>query len=158
MDTKKSNTPGPDSNYQRRENFQPPTRQFNSRLLLQSSGWIQRLASNLNDLFTVRDVKVARATTTGRDSWVKDENFSRSQVVSFAVHGGLAMLLLISLTTKIPIVENIKQLTPRISAHDPKELRFLVETPTIGASHGGGSGGERNPIPVSTGQPPPFAN
>jgi len=158
MDTKKSNTPGPDSKHQRRENFQPPTRQFNSRLLLQRSGWIQRLVSNLNDLFTVRDVKVARATTTGRDSWGKDENFSRSQAVSFAVHGGLAMLLLISLPTKIPIVENIKQLTPRIFAPDPKELRFLVVRPTLGASHGGGSGGERNPIPASAGQPPPFAN
>src|SRR5579863_2761 len=156
MDTKKSNTPGPDSNYQRRENFQPPTRQFNSRLLLQSSGWIQRLASNLNDLFTVRDVKVARATTTGRDSWVKDENFSRSQIVSFAVHGGLAILLILTLAGKIPITLDGRKISGPIFAPEPGFLRSLVQRPTPNPTHGGGGGGDRNPIPVTIGDRPRF--
>jgi len=156
METKKSNTPGPDLIHQRCENPQPATRQFNSRLLLHHSGWIQSLISNLNDLLTVRPTRAARATMTAQDGWVKDEQFSRSQVVSFAVHGGLAMLVLLSLTNKIPVVENVKKLIPSISVPDPETLRSLFRKQSPDPGTGGGGGGDRNPIPVGVGNVPKF--
>lgn len=156
METKKSNTPGPDLIHQRCKNLQPATRQFNSRLLVHRSGWIQSLISNLNDLFTVSPARAARATMKAQDGWVKDENFSRSQVVSFAVHGGLAMLVLFSLTNKISVVENVKKLIPSIAVPDSETLRSLFRKASPDPNHGGGGGGDRNPIPVTIGDRPRF--
>lgn len=156
METKKCNTPGPDLIHQRCEKPQPASRQFNSRLLLHHSGWIQSLISNLNDLFTLRPKKAAPATLTAHDGWVKDENFSRSQVVSFAVHGGLAMLVVLSLTNKIPVVENVNKLIPSIAVPDSETLRSLFRKASPNPNHGGGGGGDRNPIPVTIGDRPRF--
>lgn len=158
MSTLNSNSSGPDSNNQRRENPQPATNFFNSRLLLQRSGWTTRLISNLNDLFNMRHFKVARAIPSGRDGWVKNENFSRSQIVSFAVHGGLTMLLLLSLTGKLPITDSVKPLSGPIFAPDQGFFRTLVRKPTTDPNHGGGGGGDRNPIPASVGNLPRFSS
>lgn len=111
----------------------------------------------MKDLFTARPVKLSRATPTGAGGWVKDENFSRSQIVSFAVHGGLAMFLLLSLTGKIPVPDKVKQLLPLIYAPDPGIFRTLILKRNPDSGHGGGGGGDRNPIPATGGQTPRFS-
>jgi TonB family protein len=155
---KKRITPEPDSDHQRLETTQPRANQFNSRLLLKRGGLIQSLLSNLRDYIVAQPVRFARATPTAGQVWMKDENFNRSQVVSFAVHGGLAMLLLLSLTGKLPIPASLKPTLPTIFAPDPAEIRFLIHHNGDGQTHGSGSGGELNPIPVTVGLPAPFAN
>jgi hypothetical protein len=76
---------------------------FSTRLLLQHGARVHEFFSNIRDLLTVRAPRLAGAASTGRVVWMKDENLSRSQVASFALHGGLALLLIfITLGPGIP--------------------------------------------------------
>jgi TonB family protein len=87
---------------------------------------------------------------------LKDENFSRSQVASFALHGGFALLLFMTFVSRMP---NPAKLVPRGILYPPPTIYQPHRNPQITApgDHGGGSGGERNPIPMSGGDRPAVA-
>lgn len=81
-----------------------------------------------------------------------------SQIVSFAVHGGLALLLLVPFASQIVRKQIPKVDNNTIFAPPPDILKDILFAPDPGSkSHGGGSGGENNPIPVTVGQVPRFS-
>lgn len=129
---------------------------FKTRLLLQHAGRTRGLLSDIKDILTLHPHKFAGATAGGRGFGMKDEYFSPSQIVSFVVHGALALLILLSVTGKLPIAKNIGAKIPGIFAPDPAELRKLAVMPE--PSHGGGGGGDRDIRPPTTGVLPPFAH
>src|SRR5580704_19155424 len=67
---------------------------FSTRLLLRRGARVHEFISNIKDLFTLRVPRLAGAASSGRNEFLKDENLSRSQVASFALHGGLALVLI----------------------------------------------------------------
>src|ERR1019366_4555160 len=138
--------PGPGTTH--RDERIPPASRFTTRLLLQRSGRAKTILSNLKDLLIVRSPRFAHSSAATRTISLKDENFSRSQIASFALHGSLALLLFLSFVAQPPI---LKKLAPRgidtFFAPPADYLRKLLLPPDAGGNRGGGGGGERNPIP-----------
>lgn len=145
--------PGPGTTH--RDERIPPASRFTTRLLLQRSGRAKTILSNLKDLLIVRSPRFAHSSAATRTISLKDENFSRSQIASFALHGSLALLLFLSFVAQPPI---LKKLAPRgidtFFAPPADYLRKLLLPPDAGGNRGGGGGGERNPIPATIGQIP----
>jgi len=133
----------------------PPASRFTTSLLLQSSGGAKAILSNLKDLLTMRAPKFAHSSPSTRAITLKDENFSRSQVASFALHGSLALLLFMTFVTRLPIPGKPIPHDGPIFTPPPGLFRHLLAPPPVPGDHGGGSGGERNPIPMSGGDRPP---
>jgi protein TonB len=144
--------PGPSSLSNSKESF--VVNRFATRMLLQRSARGHEFLSNIRDLLTIRTPKFA-AASSGRDIWLKDENLSRSQVASFALHGGLALLLiLVTFAPNIPIVPKVTMRSGPFFAPTPYELHRLFAPPSPNPGSKGGGGGERSLIPPTAGQTP----
>ncbi len=146
--------PGPGTTH--RGEPTPPASRFTTSLLLQSSGGAKAILSNLKDLLTMRAPKFAHSSPATRTITLKDENFSRSQVASFALHGSLALLLFMTFVTRLPISRRCRPCTTaHFRATSRVYLRQTARTsrPSPG-NRGGGSGGERSLIPMSVGDRP----
>jgi TonB family protein len=148
--------PGPGTTH-RGELTSPATR-FTTNLLLQSSGGVKAILSNLKDLLTMRAPKFAHSSPASRTITLKDENFSRSQVASFALHGSLALFLFLSVVASPPIIKRISSDGfDKIIAPPAALLRKLMLPQDVGGNRGGGGGGERSPILAAFGQLPPVS-
>lgn len=135
----------------------PPASRFTKNLLLQSSGGAKAIFSNLKDLLTIRAPKFAHSSASTRTITLKDENFSRSQVVSFALHGSLALLLFMTFVARVPFLGKPIPHDPPVFTPTPGFLRHLLAPAPVPGDRGGGSGGERSLIPMSAGDRPPVA-
>jgi len=135
----------------------PPANRFTTSLLLQSSGGAKAILSNLKDFLAVRAPKFAHSSPATHTISLKDENFSRSQVASFALHGSLALLLFMTFVTRLPIPGKPIPHEGPIFTPSPGLFRHLLASPPVPGDHGGGSGGERNPIAMSGGDRPAVA-
>jgi len=146
--------PGPGTTH--REERIPPASRFTTRLLLQRGGGAKAILSNLKDLLTVRAPRFANTSASSRAITLKDENFSRSQFASFALHGSLALLLFLSVVASPPVVKKISSDGfDRLIAPPAAYLRKLMLPQDVGGNRGGGGGGgERSPIPATFGQLP----
>lgn len=145
--------PGPGTTH--RGEPTPPASRFTTSLLLQSSGGAKAILSNLKDLLTVRAPKFAHSSSSTHTATLKDENFSRSQVASFALHGSLALLLFMTFVASPPVIKKISSGGfDKIVAPPAAYLRKLMLPQDVGGNRGGGGGGERSPIPATIGQLP----
>src|SRR5580658_2488409 len=78
-----------------------PAGRFTTRLLMHPSNKLQDLPSNLREVFKFHPVNFARNVPMMQPAWATDKNMRPSQIVSFAIHGGLALLLIIPFATRI---------------------------------------------------------
>lgn len=158
MNADKSMTQKPDPDATSHSNISSVANKFTSRLLLQRSGRAQGFLSNIQDLLILRHVKLA-AADGGHGGVLKDENFSRSQLASFAVHGGMGLLLLyLALAPGLP--PPLARITHpgAIFAPAPYQWHRLNMPPRSDPTHGGGGGGARELLPATAGQAPQFAD
>jgi len=132
-----------------------PANRFSNRLILPRSAHWHELISDVRDLLTVRAPTVAMASHA---AVLKDENFSRSQVASFALHGGLALLLLfVTFAPQRPTQPKPKPDFGQFFAPSPYVLHKIILPPGLDGGHEGGSGGERSLLPPTVGRRPPFS-
>jgi protein TonB len=153
-------TSQPDPSTPRREELAPSANRFKTDLLLQHAGRAKTILSNFKDLVIARSPGYTRTQTSAPAITLKDENFSRSQIASFAIHGTLAMLLFAT------VVAHPRPPFFRLGSPPGQSPIFVPPQDYIskilhwhdnGGNSGKGSGGERNPIPATFGQIPPAA-
>jgi protein TonB len=121
---------------------------------------LQDIVSNLKELLKSHPVKFAGNVPIAQPVWAGDKNMGSSQIVSFAVHGGLALLLFIPFMSQLPRPIGLPPGMRTIYAPDPHELRAYLFHPNAlpNKGGGGGGGGERNPIPESIGRRPDLSS
>jgi TonB family protein len=159
MKTTQSMTPDPGPDSLSKSGGSSLDNRFSTRLLLQRGARIHEFISNIRDLLTLRTPQFAGAASSGRTVWLKDENLSRSQVASFALHGGLALLLIfLTFSPNIPRSPKVGDGPDRIFAPPLAELHRLFAPQIAAPGSEGGSGGERSRIPATAGQMPRFTN
>jgi TonB family protein len=129
------------------------------RFLVHRASKLQEIVSNLKEVFKFHPVKFAGNVPMAQSVWVKDKNMGTSQIVSFAVHGGLALLLFIPILSQLPHLNVLPPGMRPVYAPDPHELRAYIFPPIAPKNRGGGGGGggEHNPIPESIGRHPDFS-
>jgi len=125
---------------------------------VESQPWMRTFYQNLRDAIAPPKLPPLRVTSqpvTVRSIWSRDAAFGPSQLLALAVHVGLIALLF------VPIYTRIANPTPPaivIGGHPIEIPSFTWRIPPgSDPSHGGGSGGDRNPIPPSAGRLAPFA-
>lgn len=92
-----------------------------------------------------------------KDIWSKDEMFSRSQLISIGVHVAFGILLIVPILKVAQDVKaNNKNTQIIITPVDISPYQAKLPAATK-VAHGGGGGGEHNPIPVSRGKLPKFS-
>jgi TonB family protein len=149
-------TSQPDPGKTLRDERTSPASRFTTSLLLQHAGRAKTILSNLKDLLTVRSPRFAHSSAATHTITLKDENFSRSQIASFALHGSLALLLFMSFVTNPQIIKRIPGAKiSGIFAPPPDYLTRLLLPQDVRGNQGGGGGGERSPIPATAGRIPP---
>ena len=128
---------------------------FSTRLLLQRGTRFHEFVSDIKDLFTLRAPQFAGAPSFNRTVFLKDENLSRSQVASFALHGGLALLLIfVTFAPTIPHSQKIGEGPSSIFAPSLTELRHIFAPQSANPGTSGGNGGERSLLAPTVGQEP----
>jgi periplasmic protein TonB len=131
----------------------------NKRLEIEWGGAFGSFSSRVKDFFNppkqaplppgIQPVKV-------KDIWSKNENFSWTQLIAFAVHAGVIALLItpffIGLTRPIKAVNKQSDVTPI-------DLSPYIAKLPAGADKagGGGGGGDRSVLPATKGKAPKFA-
>jgi len=138
----------------RKADLNSPAGRFPTRLFMYRANRLQDIISNLKELFKSHPVKLAGNVPIAQPIWVRDKNMGPSQIVSFAVHGGLALLLFIPFISQLPSPNGKRPAPLTIYAPDSRELRAYLFPPIASRNRGGGGGGERNPIPESVGRRP----
>jgi TonB family protein len=158
MNDEKDMTSQPGPGTTRRDERTSPASRFTTRLLLQRGGRANQIVSDLTDLLTVRAPKFAHPSESTPTITLKDENFGRSQFASFAFHGSLALLLFMTIVASPGVIKKIPIADGGTIFAPPGEiLRKLFQPPLSPGNRGGGSGGERSPIPMSGGDRPEVA-
>jgi TonB family protein len=146
-------TSQPDRSTTRREELASSANRFKTELLLQHAGRARTILSNLKDLVIARSPGHTRTQTSAPAITLKDENFSRSQIASFAIHGTLAMLLFATVVARPPFPRPVPPLDHSSVFSAPKDyITKVLYAHDSGGLQGSGSGGERNPIPPTFGQ------
>ncbi|HYB61534.1 MAG TPA: energy transducer TonB [Methylomirabilota bacterium] len=120
--------------------------------------WYRTFYQNLRDAIAppkLPPLKVTSQPVNVRSIWSRDEAFGPSQIAALAVHIGLIVLLV------VPIYRKITNPTPTVIAINvgPDDISpYTAKIPAgKNVAHGGGGGGERNPVPASKGKLPKFA-
>jgi len=115
---------------------------------------------NIKDLISPPKQAPLRVTSKPvkvRDIWSKDEVFSRAQIVSFLVHGGALLLILIPIlrvvSTEVKAKTNDKMLVTPLDI-SPYQAKLKAGPKPAG---GGGGGGDHEAIPASKGKAPKFS-
>jgi protein TonB len=150
-------TSQPDPGKTFRDECTSPASRFTTSLLLQHAGRAKTIVSNLKDLITVRSPRLAHSSVATPTITLKDENFSRSQMASFAIHGSVALFLFLSVVARPPFLKKIPPTDIKTYAPPSDYLRKILFARESGGNTGRGGGGERNPIPATAGQLPPSA-
>jgi protein TonB len=116
--------------------------------------------SNIRDLIAPPKQAPLKVTSTPvkvRDIWTKDEMFSRSQIVSFAIHGSIIALILIPFLRAVSTDVKAKTLTNMIvTPIDVSEYKAKLP-PGPKPAGGGGGGGDHELVPASKGKLPKFS-
>jgi protein TonB len=142
----------------RNPDLNSPAGRFSTRLLMHRSNKLQEILTNLREVFRFQPVKFAGNVSMMQPGWMRDKNMGPSQIVSFAIHGGLALLLIIPIAGRIAEKQIPKADASSIFAPPADYLRSIIYAQNPGErSKGGGSGGENNPLPVTVGQAAPFS-
>jgi len=120
--------------------------------------WYRTFFQNLRDAISppkLPPLKVTSQPVKVRSIWSRDEAFGPSQIAALAVHIGLIVLLV------VPLYHTITNPTPTVIAINvgPDDISPYTSKIPAGknVAHGGGGGGERNPVPASRGKLPKFA-
>lgn len=144
----------------RKADLNSPAERFSTRLLMHRRNKLQDLLSNLKEVFNFHPVRLAGNVPMTQPVWVPDKNLRPSQIVSFAIHGGLALLLFVPFISQLPSPGSPQIHSPIVYAPDPHELRALLFPRGVAPSDGtgGGGGGEYNPQPASVGRRPDFSH
>lgn len=129
------------------------------RMLLEERPTLRVLWENLRDILyppKQAPLRVTSKPVAVKSIWSKDENFSKAQLLSVALHG-LAVVLLV-----VPIIQTfIASNTPPVVKADVRIIDISPYLPKLppGADKagGGGGGGERMNTPPSKGRLPRFA-
>src|SRR5579864_1387541 len=115
---------------------------------------------NIKDLIAPPKLDPLKVTSTPvkvRDIWTKDEMFSRSQIVSFVVHGSIILLVLIPFLRAVSTDVKAKTLTNMIvTPLDVSEYKAKLP-PGPKPAGGGGGGGDHELVPASKGKLPKFS-
>ena len=121
--------------------------------------WYRTFYQNLRDTIAppkLPPLKVTSQPVNVRSIWSRDDAFGPSQIVALAVHIGLIVLLV------VPLYHKITNPTPAVIAINIDSGDVSPYTsklaPGKNVAHGGGGGGERNPIPASKGKVPLFSH
>jgi protein TonB len=112
---------------------------------------------NMRDVISPPKLPPLRVTSkpvTVQGIWSRDKAFAPSQGISLAVH----ILLIASLG--LPLINTVVRGTPPATHADGPLVfePFTANAPAFNVPHGGGSGGDHDPIPASAGRAPAFAN
>jgi protein TonB len=115
---------------------------------------------NIKDLIAPPKLDPLKVTSTPvkvRDIWTKDEMFSRSQLVSFAVHGSIILLVLIPFLRAVST--DVKAKTLNMTIVTPIDLSpYQAKLPPgPKPAGGGGGGGDHELVPASKGKLPKFS-
>jgi len=127
-------------------------------LIHRESGW-SLFQRNVRDLISPPKLPPLKVTSAPgpppKEIWSKDENASRAQWLSVLVHGLIVVLLGVPLVYQAATTTTQAK-TPELTSVDIGNLSdYIVKQPKGGDKpHGGGGGGERNPIPASKGKLP----
>lgn len=130
----------------------------NSRMVVVWKPWYRLFWDNLRDAFVppkLPPLKVTSKPVKVRDIWSKDENFSRAQAASLAVHAGLAVLLVVPIVHEVLPVTEAKTKTEIVSIDLSPYAAKLP--PGKDKAGGGGGGGERMNVAPSKGRVPKFS-
>jgi protein TonB len=114
---------------------------------------------NLRDLVAPPKLAPLKVTSTPvkvRDIWTKDELFSRSQIVSFAIHGSIILLILIPFLRAVSTVAKAKNSNVIVTPLDVSEYKAKLP-PNPKPAGGGGGGGDHELVPASKGKLPKFS-
>jgi periplasmic protein TonB len=115
---------------------------------------------NIRDIIAppkLAPLKVTSAPVKVRDIWTKDEMFSRSQIVSFAVHGSIILLILIPFLRAVSTEVKAKTLANSlVTPLDVSEYKAKLPAGPKPAG-GGGGGGDHEKIEASKGKLPKFS-
>jgi protein TonB len=114
---------------------------------------------NLKDVIAPPKMAPLKVTSTPvkvRDIWTKDEMFSRSQIVSFAIHGSIILLILIPFLRAVSTVAKAKGPDVLITPLDVSEYKAKMPAGPKPAG-GGGGGGDHELIAASKGKLPKFS-
>ncbi|MGO9643027.1 MAG: energy transducer TonB [Candidatus Acidiferrales bacterium] len=121
--------------------------------------WYRTFYQNLRDTIAppkLPPLKVTSQPVMVRSIWSRDEAFGPSQVAALAVHIGIVVLLVVPLYHKI--VSSPLQVVQAINVDIDDVSPYTSKIPAgKNVAHGGGGGGERNPVPASKGKLPKFA-
>ena len=115
---------------------------------------------NIKDIIAPPKLDPLKVTSTPvkvRDIWTKDEMFSRSQLVSFAIHGSIILLILIPFLRAVS--SDVKAKTLNNTIVTPIDLSPYQAKLPPGAkpAGGGGGGGDHELVPASKGKLPKFS-
>lgn len=117
-------------------------------------------AQNIRDIIAppkLPPLKTTSAPVKVKDIWSKDELFSRSQLISIGVHVAFGVLLLVPI---LKVAQDVKAVGKNsnviITPVDISPYQAKLQ-PAKNQAHGGGGGGEHNPIPVTKGKLPKFS-
>lgn len=115
---------------------------------------------NIKDLIAppkLAPLKVTSQPVKVRDIWTKDEVMSRAQIVSFCLHGGLLLLVLVpiwhAVSTDLKAKTNASLITPLDISPYAAKL-----PPGAKPAGGGGGGGDREKVVASKGMAPKFSS
>jgi periplasmic protein TonB len=114
---------------------------------------------NLKDLIAPPKLAPLKVTSTPvkvRDIWTKDEMFSRSQIVSFAIHGSIILLILIPFLRAVSTVAKAKNTNMVVMPLDVSEYKAKLP-PGPKPAAGGGGGGDHELVAASKGRLPKFS-
>jgi periplasmic protein TonB len=115
---------------------------------------------NIKDLIAPPKLDPLKVTSTPvkvRDIWTKDEMFSRSQIVSFVVHGSIILLVLIPFLRAVST--DVKAKTLNMTIVTPIDLSpYQAKLPPgPKPAGGGGGGGDHELVAASKGKLPKFS-
>jgi protein TonB len=114
---------------------------------------------NLKDIIAPPKLAPLKVTSTPvkvRDIWTKDELFSRSQLVSFAIHGSIILLILIPFLRAVSTVAKAKNNNILITPIDVSPYQAKLP-PGAKPAGGGGGGGDHELVAASKGKLPKFS-
>lgn len=138
--------------------FSPAPKPEDGKLGIEWHPWYRVFYQNLRDsVFPPKlpPLKLTSRPVKVQSIWSRDAAFGPSQLVALVVHVALIVLLLVPLySTIVHPPATVNGIRTQIAGISPFTWRLPAgENP----DRGGGSGGDQNPIPPSTGKPSPFA-
>jgi periplasmic protein TonB len=125
----------------------------NSALLVSSKSGVATFFENLRDIIAPRKLKPLKVTSQPvavPEIWSKNQQFSRVQALSFAIHVLVIVLIILPLFPEL--------VSPPTQANVvPIDLSPYIQKLAMGNQRAGGGGGRAGKLPTSSGRLPLFA-